>query len=281
MLITCNAKINIGLEILNKRTDNYHNINTIFHKICLADELVIENSEKFEFIFNSDLQIAQEKNIVYKAILEFMKIHNLSELPLRITVNKNIPAGGGLGGGSTDAAAVLKGLSQFFGFDNQSGELIKTATILGSDIPFFLLENNSAIGKNRGEKLISLDLHLPYHILLIMPGIHISTAAAYQSLQRTSKKITETNFEKLIDTILEKPEEIRHIFKNNFELPVFKMYPELTQIKKKLYDTGAFFASMSGSGSTMYGFYYDTQTAKDAVEKFSNYRTHICYPDSL
>jgi 4-diphosphocytidyl-2-C-methyl-D-erythritol kinase len=281
MLITCNAKINIGLEILNKRTDDYHNINTIFHKICLGDELVIENSEKFEFIFNSNLQISKENNIAYKAALEFGKIYELDSLPVRITINKNIPAGAGLAGGSSDAASVFKGLTRFFGFDYNPERLADKAATLGSDVPFFLLYNTSAIGSERGNKLIPFDMHLPYYLLLLMPGIHISTAAAYKSLNRTGEKISGTDYLKMKDIITDNPREMRNIFKNDFEEPAFKQYPELANIKEQLYEAGAFFASMSGSGSSVYAFFFDAETVETAVEKFSRYKTYICRPDPL
>ncbi len=281
MFITCNAKINIGLEILNKRTDDYHNINTIFHKICLADELIIENSENFIFVFNSDMQIQQENNLAYKAALEFQRVFKLDKLPVKITITKHIPAGAGLAGGSSDAANVMRGLANFFNLPLNNDELIAAATALGSDIPFFLQDKTSAIGKSRGEILTPFQLRLPYYIVLIMPGIHISTAAAYKSLNRTYEPIATSDHSELIHTLIHQPEKLREYVKNDFEETAFKQEPQLATIKSELYDSGALFALMSGSGSTIYGFFNDEKSVKAAVEKFPTYRTHICKPDSF
>lgn len=278
MLINCNAKINIALEILNKRKDNFHNINTIFQKICIADKLTIEKSNNFEFIFNSDLVLPTEENLAFRATEIFRKMYYYDNLPVRIILDKRIPAGAGLGGGSTDAANVLKGLIQFFDLPIDNEKLSSLATELGSDIPFFLLDETSAVANGRGEILNAFNMQLPYFLLLVMPDIHISTAKAYQLLNRDSTKKYGTDFSSVKNIIIDEPKKMKDIFKNDFEAVVFDEYPELAEIKKQLYDIGAFFALMSGTGSTIYGMFEEEQSLKAAVENFSHYRIEICQP---
>ncbi len=278
MLINCNAKINIALEILNKRKDNFHNINTIFQKICIADRLTIEKSNNFEFIFNSDLVLPNEENLAFRATEIFRKIYHYDNLPVRIILDKRIPAGAGLGGGSTDAANVLKGLIKFFDLPFDNEKLFSLATELGSDIPFFLLDETSAVANGRGEILNAFNMQLPYYLLLVMPDIHISTAKAYQLLNRDSTKKYGTDFSSVKNIIIDEPQKMKDIFKNDFEAVVFDEYPELAEIKKQLYDVEAFFASMSGTGSAIYGMFEEEQLLKAAVENFSHYRIEICQP---
>ena len=150
---------------------------------------------------------------------------------------------------------------------------------LGSDIPFFLLNSKTAIAQGKGEILSAVNVQFPYYILLIMPGIHISTAGAYQALHRDTTKREGTDYMIYKDMIVNEPERMKEVFKNDFEVSVFEEFPELCLIKKELYSSGAFFAQMSGTGSTVYGLYYEEKEARRAVEKFSKYKTHICFPD--
>lgn len=278
MVISCNAKINIGLEILNQRDDNYHNINTIFHKICISDKLIIENNKNFEFIFKSHLKISNKDNLAFKAAGFFKKIYNFKNLPVKITLEKYIPTGAGLGGGSSDAANVLRGLAGFFNLPIEKEKFLAVAIELGADVPFFLIEDNSAIARGRGEILHPFNIKFPYYILLVMPELQVSTASAYKSLNRDKIERLHTDYSSLKNILLDNSEKMKDVFKNDFESSVFLRYPELRAIKLKLYETGAFFAQMSGSGSSIYGFFREKDEVEKAVEKFSEYKTHICLP---
>jgi 4-diphosphocytidyl-2-C-methyl-D-erythritol kinase len=279
MVITCNAKINIGLEILNKRYDDYHNINTIFRKICLSDELILEENDTFEFVFNANFDIPDKDNIAFKAAQQFMKLHRLNDLPVKLTINKKIPAGAGLGGGSSDAAMTLIGLHKFFNLPLDRERLMGTAVDLGADVPFFLLETKTALATGLGEELKEIELNLPYYILLVLPDVHISTADAYASLKRNYGKISPSDYLSALETAGKSPEKMKELFKNDFEDYVFAKNPELKQIKNELYQNGAFFAQMSGSGSAFYGFFRSKTAVELAVKNFKQYRTHICPPD--
>ncbi len=276
MFITCNAKINIGLEILNKRYDDYHNINTIFRKICLSDELIIEENSSFEFIFNSDTKFPKEQNIAFIAAQKFKELHRLGDLPVKITINKHIPTGAGLGGGSSDAAMTLTGLQNFFKFDKNNQELLEIASQLGADVPFFMSDSRTAHAKGRGDELTPVEFPMPWYLLLVLPEIHISTAEAYASLKRTDDEIPSTDYTAALNIITEKPEKMKEFFRNDFEDYAFNKYPELAQIKSTLYGSGAFFAQMSGTGSAVYGMFLSEKSAKQAIENFPQYRTHIC-----
>ena len=279
MRINCHAKINIGLEILNKRPDNYHNINTIFYKINLFDELIIEENDAFEFICSPELNIPNEENLAYKATLALRDAFHLKTIPAKFTLVKNIPSGAGLGGGSSDAAGVLQGLIEFLGLDDRKKQLSTIGLMLGSDVPFFIGEKNAAIGRGRGEMLEFFDFVMPYHILLIFPGIHVSTADAYKSLNRGNIEQQATDFSAIQSVINDNPEEMNRIFVNQFEEYVFRQHPQLATIKNQLLKYGAFYASMSGSGSTVYGIFKEGQAAFEAQDNLSMYNTFINRPD--
>jgi len=276
MLILSNAKINIGLEILNKRDDGYHNINTFFYKIPLFDEIIIEKSSNFQFTFNSTLSIPNEKNLAYLAAIKIKELCQLDELPVSIIINKRIPAGGGLGGGSSNAANVLTGLNNFFQLEISKENLLNAGLSIGSDVPFFINSGNAAIAGGRGEEIEEIDLKLPFTILLVLPDLNISTAKAFSLLERDITIREMTNYSQYLSVLNDQPKKIGEIFKNDFEESIFKLHPELETIKEELHKYGAVYASMSGSGSTMYGFFEDTASANNAMLQFKHYKTHIC-----
>ncbi len=265
------AKINIGLRVLSKRADGYHNIETIFYPVKIYDEIriVIEKTEEKSTgcIVNvktkPDTSLSGKNNICYKAVelfLDTFKIKN--NYKIDISIQKKIPAGAGLGGGSSDAASTLNILSKFFNKTNKA-KLKNVALELGSDVPFFL-SGKPSYAELRGEKLTSLpDFKIRYKILIVNPGIHVSTKEAYGGLKMTRNKpqIRQTlnKFKKFKISDSDK-------FLNDFERVVFKKYPQIKDIKDKMYEFDAVFSLMSGSGSTVYGF-FDTKKIK-AAEKF-------------
>lgn len=264
IIIKAPAKINIGLNIVSKRDDGFHNLETLFYPIYdLYDELIFEDFDRFEF--NNELSF---ENIIVKAV-KLLEKHTKKNIPIKITLKKNIPIGAGLGGGSSDAAAVLKTINEILELNLSKIELAVIALDLGSDVPFFL-KGKSAVGKSRGEILTDVNLNIGYPILLVNPGIHVSTKEAFSQINPSP---AEFNYDEIVKIPVQ---DYRNYIINDFEQSVFKMHPEIESIKKTLYSAGAMFALMSGSGSTIYGIFEDIDNAKNASEQFpENYFTFI------
>ena len=257
-IIRAHAKINIGLNIVSKRDDDFHNLETIFYPIYdLYDELIFEDSNKFQFI--SDQQF---DNIIVK-VADLLEKHTKRKISIKITLKKNIPIGAGLGGGSSDAAAVLKTLNDLYELNLSEIKMREIALELGSDVPFFL-KGKPAIGKSRGEDLSLLDLNIEYPILLVNPGINISTKEAFsQIIPRPSEFDYNNIFNIPID-------EYHKFIVNDFEKSIFQKHNEIENIKMSLYSGGALFASMSGTGSTVYGIFKNIADAKNISKQFPN-----------
>lgn len=272
--ISSYAKINFGLQVLNKRVDGFHNINTLFARISLKDIIYIEESDKNDVLFTTDINIPLEKNLIYKAIVEFKKKFNIAD-HFKVTVNKRIPMGGGLGGGSSNAAYILDTLVKMYKVEKDWKNLSIIAQKLGSDVPFFM-KTGLAIGQSRGEMLKYFRAIFPYKILIVNPNLSISTPDAFQSLKRNEDVGKVLDFHTLFLRGLENPVIWREFVINDFEKVIFERYNELGEIKDKLYKSGAVFALMSGSGSTLFGVFKDDESAKIAEKEFSNYFTYIC-----
>lgn len=257
------AKINIGLNVIEKRPDGYHNLETLFYPLILSDKLFFEKSNKLEI--HSDSKIANDlnDNLVFKAVKLIEKYKEI-EINVRVNIEKHIPIGGGLGGGSSNAASTLKALNKLFDLKLNNKELKTLALELGSDVPFFLNPLPS-FAESRGEKLTPINLDIHYPILIVNPGINISTRWAFEN-------ITPAKPQKSLRTFINTKKVDFHYFKenisNDFEPIVFQEYPELQIIKNKLYELGANFASMSGTGSTVYGIFSNLQKAHWANEFF-------------
>ncbi|MEG8947367.1 4-(cytidine 5'-diphospho)-2-C-methyl-D-erythritol kinase [Rosettibacter firmus] len=265
------AKINIGLRVLEKRNDGYHNIYTLFYPIKdLYDTITFELSEKFEF--NSNLKITdnEEENLIIKAKNLLEKFYN-KRVNVKINLIKRIPIGAGLGGGSSDAAATLICLNELFNLGLSYEELIKISLELGSDIPFFL-KALPAIGKGRGENLELITIDNPLPVLIVNPKIHISTKEAYESI------IPEPDFvdyKQVLNNNLLNYELMKEKIVNDFEKIIFEWHPEIKEIKEDLYKSGAVYASMSGTGSTVFGFFEDYTKAQNAMNRFP--REYFCW----
>lgn len=248
MILFPPAKINLGLNILRKREDGFHEIESGMIAIPLFDALEILPADSFSFqqfgiIIDSD----PEDNLCVKAYRLLESNYGIS--PVNIQLVKRIPMGAGLGGGSADASYVLRGLSDLFNLAISDDRLRELAAQLGSDCAFFI-SDQPQIAKGRGELLEPADVDLSgYWIKLINPGIHISTAEAYANVQFSLS-------EEPLHALLKRPmDEWKHSVENGFEASIFPMHPELAEIKAKLYDEGAIYASMSGSGSTLFGIF--------------------------
>jgi len=248
MILFPPAKINLGLRVLYKRPDNYHEIDSCMVPIPFYDVLEILPAEQFSFL-QTGLSIAgdQESNLCVKAFRMMQADFGIPNVYLHL--RKEIPMGAGLGGGSADAAYVLRGLRDLFLPELGNAVLEGMAAQLGSDCALFV-GDSPRLASGRGEVLRSAKLNLDgYFMKLINPGIHIGTAEAYSGI------VFPTDPEK-IESVLSRPiESWKEQLYNDFETSVFPAHPVLNAIKNQLYDEGALYASMSGSGSTMYGIY--------------------------
>ncbi|MEE4198790.1 MAG: 4-(cytidine 5'-diphospho)-2-C-methyl-D-erythritol kinase [Bacteroidales bacterium] len=245
-----NAKINLGLNITAKRKDGFHAIETIFYPIRLADILEITPSrDNFSFT-STGIAIPDEdsaKNLCTKAYDLLNKLHSLP--PVHIHLHKNIPIGAGLGGGSADAAFTLKMLNSMMKLGYTAKDLMRIAEKAGSDCPFFIL-NKPSFATAKGEVLTPISLNLKgYFLVLVYPMIQVNTAAAYQQVNPKQPSV------KLTEKIKQPIDNWKETIKNDFEEIIFRAYPEIEKIKLQLYELGAVYASMSGSGSSVYGIF--------------------------
>ncbi len=258
-----NCKINIGLNIIQKRPDGYHDIETIFLPVPLSDILEVipasDNSNPFNLeVTGIAVDCAPEKNLCVRSYQLLQKEYNLP--PADIHLHKVIPSGAGLGGGSSDAAFMLKMLSKLFNLCLSEDELCNLASTLGSDCAFFI-KNRALFGYGRGNLFHeTTGLTYPVKIVIIHPGINVSTAEAYASI---TPRRPETGIEELIQQDISK---WKDTLKNDFEEPVFQKYPQIRKIKEMLYEHGAVYASMSGSGSAVYGLF--TENMPPSAEMF-------------
>jgi 4-diphosphocytidyl-2-C-methyl-D-erythritol kinase len=259
-----NAKINIGLNIVEKRPDGYHNIETVFYPIGLCDILEIGPSETCtDYSFSSSgilLDGDPEVNLIVKA---YRLLRSHYQFPaIDITLIKQIPFGAGLGGGSADAAFTLKSINQLFELKISPKKLENLAAKLGADCPVFI-RNKPVFATGIGNVFTSIDLSLKgYFLLLVKPDIHVSTPEAYSLVVPEMPEIS------LSELIKQPITEWKDTIKNDFEKSVFVKYPLIEKIKNNLYEMGAIYASMSGSGSSLYGLF---KFEPDKNDLFENY----------
>ncbi|MEM9896384.1 MAG: 4-(cytidine 5'-diphospho)-2-C-methyl-D-erythritol kinase [Bacteroidota bacterium] len=255
MITFPNAKINLGLNILSKREDGYHNIESCFYPIPWYDSLEVIEAASFAFrSYGLNIPGDSSTNLCVKAYELLKQNHDIP--PVEIHLLKNIPMGAGLGGGSANGAFTLKMLNSLFGLQISDLELEAYALQLGSDCPFFI-KNKSAIAKGRGEilDLIKLDLS-GYYLAIHNPGIHISTKEAYAGV--SPKKI-----DKSVPELIKAPiDQWTEFLKNDFEASIFPNHPKIMQLKQEMYDNGALYASMTGSGSTVFGIFQEEPLVK-------------------
>lgn len=269
MILFPNAKINLGLNIIRKRPDGYHDLETVFCPVNLCDALEIlplrdqeKVSEKVTLVCSGiPVDGNPQDNICTKAWHLLAK--DFPGLPpVQIHLHKVIPTGAGLGGGSSDAAFTLKMLNRLFQLRIQEEQLSDYALQLGSDCPFFLM-NQPCFAEGRGEMLEPVTTDLSgMEILLVHPGIHISTASAFKGIEPARP-------EKSIKELIQQPvESWKKLLCNDFEKTVFPQYPDIRLIRDRLYEAGALYASLTGSGSAVYGIF----------EK--NHVPNLSFPDS-
>lgn len=253
MITFPNAKINLGLNIIEKRPDGYHNLETIFYPINLQDALEVtrrENNDK-EYtlhISGAPLEGEPEDNLVVKAY-KLLKKDYPGLLPVDIHMYKHIPAGAGLGGGSSDAVCMIKLLNDKFSLRLSTERMEEYAAKLGADCAFFI-RNKPVFATGIGNLFEPVELSLKgYHIILIKPDIFVSTRDAFAEIKPVRPAVS-------LKEIVKQPIETwKSSMKNDFEDSVFKKFPEIAAIKDELYDLGAVYAAMSGSGSSVYGIF--------------------------
>ena len=251
------AKINIGLDILSKREDGFHNLSTLFYPIQdLFDTLHVERTEKFSFSCAETTIPTDDTNIVVKAKNLLEKISG-KKLTAKIELIKRIPSQAGLGGGSSDAAAVLISLNEMFQLGFNHNQMIDLSVELGADVPFFI-KAKPAIGSSKGEVLELVELDIEQPILLINPKINIATKEAFSSIIPNGISFDYENVLKNghLDFSMAKK-----FLKNDFENFIFYKYPEIGKIKEVCLNNGAIFSLMSGSGSTVYGIFNNENDA--------------------
>jgi 4-diphosphocytidyl-2-C-methyl-D-erythritol kinase len=263
------AKINLSLEVLNKRPDGFHNLRTIFQTISLADTIDIQADRSRRTLINleSDVEIPGE-NLIVRAALAVLEESGV-RARVHFRLRKRIPMGGGLGGGSTDAAAVLLALPSLLKRPIHSGRLIEIGSRLGSDVPFFLI-GGTALGLGRGTELYPLADAPAFPALLVAPAVHVSTAEAYRLLQRTAVAPEHVNHtERLALALAAKLEPRLWGCSNDFEVPVLAMHAEIAAAKRKLLRAGAQVAMMTGSGAAVFGLFASKEQRDTAAAKFS------------
>lgn len=253
MLVFPNCKINLGLHILNKREDNYHNIETVFYPVPVYDMLEVlpaaDKTEGVNFSFSgSQLNIPTQDNLCIKAYNLLKK--DFSELPpVKMHLHKTIPLGSGLGGGSADGTFTLKLLNEKFNLGIDEKKMLAYSLQLGSDCPFFII-NKPCYATGRGEMLEPVSINLSgYFLVIVNPGIHINTGWAFNKSNPVQPSVS-------VKEIIKWPvEEWNGLLQNDFEEAVFNEYAPIKKIKEELYNLGAVYASMSGSGSSIYGLF--------------------------
>ncbi len=255
MITFPNAKINLGLNILSKREDGYHNISSCFYPIPVKDALEIIPAQQTSFE-STGLKIPgnSDDNLVWKAFQLLKKEFHLPKTA--IILHKAIPMGAGIGGGSADGAFMLKLLNDFYKLDLSLEKLEMYALQLGSDCPFFI-QNKPKLVTGRGEIFNDIDINLKgYYLGLVFPGIHIGTKEAYSGI---TPKTPESSVKEVIEN--HSIDQWKGLLQNDFEKNVFKLHLKLADAKEQLYNSGALYASMTGSGSTMYGIFENEPTS--------------------
>lgn len=267
MVFFPNCKINLGLRILRRREDGYHDLATVFYPLPLKDALEITPSDELLFTA-SGIPIPGEPagNLCLKA-WHLLKKDFPDLPPVHIHLLKHIPIGAGLGGGSADGAEMLQLLNKRYQLDLDTGKLLDYAARLGSDCPFFIL-NRPCLGGGRGERLEPIELDLSdFSFVIVAPGVHISTAEAF------SLCTPDENGVPLKEIIAQPIGTWARELRNDFEGPVFRQFPSLRSIKEQLYAGGAIYASMTGSGSSFFGIFQ-----KDSLPSLNFSADYIVIP---
>ena len=266
MKVTANCKLNIHLKVTGKMPEGYHSIETIFQEIPFGDKLEIEPAKDGKIHFSSSgIKIPDGgTNICIKAAEILQRTHGITK-GCKIHLEKNVPIGAGLGGGSSDAAAVLKSLNSLWDLKLTADELENTGLELGADVPFFI-KGGCAWAEGKGEILRPMEPVLKNGtILLIYPHLHINTSWAYKNLNLNLTKRADIIIFAEVSKMRTPLRNHCEMFFNDFEMVVFDKYPEIGKIKEFMINEGADFSAMSGSGSTVFGFFTNEKMLEHAI----------------
>lgn len=274
------AKINLGLRVLGRRDDGYHEIRTVFQTITLRDELTFAPlpGDRLELSCTAPDVPADESNLVHRAAVALRARFGVGR-GARIEIAKRIPAGGGLGGGSSDAATAFLGLTRLWGLSARRGELSELGARLGADVPFFF-RGGTALGTGTGTDIEPLPDAPSLPLLVVAPNVQVSTAAAYGSLSAPALT-TELRAASLSVSRVESQNSLsRHdAMGNDFEAVIFRMYPEIDRVRKALIGAGARSAHLSGSGASLFGIFdtdRDAARARASLEGEAGWRVFQC-----
>ncbi len=267
------AKINLGLEVLARRADGYHNINTIFHRVGLADTVSMSRREQGVTLACNTPDIPTDARNLCVRAAHTLFAHAGFDGGVHIDLFKRIPDGAGLGGGSSNAAAVLRTLPALLDLDVTEDALHAIATSIGSDVPFFL-HPGSAHATGRGERLTYIALALPYDIVVAHPGVRVPTAWAYGALALAGTRAA-TDLPALLRDHVSHPAVLRERLHNDFEAPVCAAFPQIAALRQELVDAGADLVLMSGSGSAVFALFSDHAQAAGCVETVSAPTVHL------
>ena len=279
--ILCPAKINLFLKVLRQRKDGFHQIFSWMQAVDLQDELEIKRIEKGIKISCDDPCVPADKtNLAYRAAELFLRRTKI-KAGVKIKIMKRIPVAGGLGGGSSNAAAVILGLQKSFKVKLTKTQMLSIAEKIGSDVPFFFT-SGSAVASGRGEKLKNIKLPLNYWLVLINPGFEVSTKWAYSKVKPKplKRKLLPSRSRVTLNLMLK---EIK-VWGNDLQGVVCKRYPEIKTVIGKLNQSGALYSAMSGSGPTVFGIFPDKNKAKTAAEKLAwrrDWKTWVVRPIKL
>lgn len=274
MLVFSNCKINLGLNVINKRLDGFHNLKTVFYPINWLDalEVIEDDRTKNGFSFSQSgitIDVPIENNLIYKA---WQLINNKTKLPpIKVNLVKRIPMGAGLGGGSSNAAYFITLINSKFDLGFSSDEMIQLSAQIGSDCAFFI-NNKPVFAEGKGDVLSSININLnQYYILLVFPNIYCKTKDAFNNLVYKTPTIE-------LKTIIEKMPigEWKNYLVNDFEQSIFLKHPKIKELKELFYSEGAVYSSMSGSGSCVFGIFDQDPNLKS----FEHYQSFLQKPNN-
>ncbi len=274
------AKINLGLRVHGRRPDGYHEISTVFQTVTLRETLSFQATadDKFELVCSDPSIPTDDSNLVLRAASALRERFGVGR-GARVELEKAIPAGGGLGGGSSDAAVTLAALAALWEIETEAGELAEVGARLGADVPFFLT-GGTALGTGTGTAIRPLEDAPKMHLVIVAPGIHVSTAEAYGALGAPAL----TKVEPLVNLSVSRteadfPDSLCDVWLNDFEAVVVRLYPEIGRARARLVGSGAARVMLSGSGSSVFGVFESkgaAERAGEALKAESGWKVFAC-----
>ena len=264
------AKVNLGIEVLGKRDDGYHEIRTLFQSVDICDLLEFRLLPRDEIILKGDeASISWDRsNLIHKAAAVLKKRLAIKR-GVEIRVTKNIPAGKGLGGGSSNAAVTLLALNKIWRLDLGKEDIREMGALLGADVPFFF-EGGLCLGQERGDRILPLGDLTPYFCVLVLPSISVSTASVYGRLHASlTSRAKDSKIIKFLDS------RDLGFLENELEEPVFRTYPQIKAIKNLIHEQGSELTLMSGSGSAVFGLFHQRKKAEEAWRTLAKEQTAV------